>query len=86
MTYLIVYDDAQLELLYSEEVDAVKAMERYYYLEAWTAANPEPGAPGSVISPNNENSPINATLIIGLLGLTTMAGYYFLSKKEKLVK
>jgi hypothetical protein len=79
-------DDAQLELLYSEEVDAVKAMERYYYLEAWTAANPEPGAPGSVISPNNENSPINATLIIGLLGLTTMAGYYFLSKKEKLVK
>ncbi len=32
------------------------------------------------------NNPINATLIIGLLGLTTMAGYYFLTKKEKLVK
>lgn len=32
------------------------------------------------------NNPINATLIIGLLGLTTIAGYYFLTKKEKLVK
>lgn len=29
------------------------------------------------------SNPVNATLIIGLLGLTTIAGYYFLSRKEK---
>ncbi len=79
-------EDAFDVLVDSEDQDFLDAIERYQYLEAWTAANPEPGAPGSVISPNNENAPLNATLIIGLLGLTTMAGYYFLSKKEKLVK
>ncbi len=86
----VIYDrlsgDAKTALRGSAEADFIKAVERYDYLEAWTAANPEPGAPGSVISPNNENAPLNATLIIGLLGLTTIAGYYFLSKKEKLVK
>ena len=70
----------------STDAKYVNARARLDYLRAWTAANPEPGAPGSVISPNNENAPLNATLIIGLLGLTTIAGYYFLSKKEKLVK
>ncbi len=34
---------------------------------------------------NNDNNSITATIIIGTIGITTLAGYYFITKKSKVI-
>ena len=62
--------------------DIENARNRMAYLSAWTAANA--GKPdGKVASPAADNNSLTATIIIGVIGLTTLAGYYFLQKKKE---
>lgn len=60
------------------------ALARYTAWAVHMGAKPfEEGAAGqSIISQNNDNS-LTATIIIGVIGLTTLAGYYFLQKKKE---
>lgn len=77
--------DAMSELA-QEEFDSNglfgAARDRMAYLEAWSAAQGGGGS-GKVNSPVNDNNSITATIIIGVIGLTTLAGYYFLQKKKE---
>lgn len=60
-------------------------------LENWSRANNSNfflnpgsyGAPNTINDSTTNDSAVTVTLLIALLGLTTLAGYYFLSKKEK---
>lgn len=69
--------DNSTEEIYSD------ARARMAYLQAWTAANTQSGdsTAGNVISDTREKS-LSAALIIGLFGLTSLAGYYFLQKRK----
>ncbi len=58
---------------------SVNAEIKYNALQAlYNASNPN-----QVISINPQDAAVNSTLIISLLGLTTLAGYYFLTRKKK---
>ncbi len=59
------------------------ARARLDYLRAWVAANPELGGEDRISSPTSELSSMSATIIIGVIGLTTIAGYYFIQKKQE---
>ena len=58
------------------------ARNRMAYLEAWVDAQGG-GVSGKINTPVNDNNSITATIIIGVIGLTTLAGYYFLQKKKE---
>ena len=53
------------------------ARARIAYLEAWVTANP-----GATANPLDLSSNTPITLIIGILGLTAVAGFYLVSKKR----
>lgn len=68
----------------STEKVFVDARNRLAYIEAWVAANPE-GGEGSALNVTPSQS-MSIIVIISILGISTLAGYYFIRKKEKLVK
>jgi hypothetical protein len=61
----------------SSDNDFVSARARIAYLEAWVTANP-----GATANPLDLSSNTPITLIIGILGLTAVAGFYLVSKKR----
>ncbi len=73
------------ELFNTDEAFA-DARARMAYLQAWTAANTQSGGTiaRNVISETPEKA-LSAALIIGLFGLTSLAGYYFLQKGSNLI-
>lgn len=68
-----IFDSSSEELF-------VNARARRAYLEAWVAANP----PAPVRYVDRNNNSIAAAVAIGVIGLTAMFGYYFLTKKKRL--
>jgi hypothetical protein len=61
----------------STDAAFVSARARIAYLEAWVTANP-----GATANPLDLSSNTPITLIIGILGLTAVAGFYLVSKKR----
>ncbi len=60
-----------------------EARARYTYLQTWVAANPLPPSPGGRPQVENKDNTTAATAAIGLIGLTSMLGYYFIVKRKK---
>ena len=58
----------------------VSARARMAYLAAWVAANTPSGRSKS---PVTSNSTVTATFIIGIIGISSLLGYYFVTKRTK---
>ncbi|MGD9813058.1 MAG: lamin tail domain-containing protein [Bacilli bacterium] len=56
----------------------INAQYRLSYLRAWVAAN----SPGGTANPLDLASNTSITLLIGILGLTSVVGFYLVSKKK----
>lgn len=93
------FDDYKIDVLAFTEIEMTKleesskeiivnALARY---QAWALHMGEkPFEAGKLsdnssqyVNPSDSINSINATLIIGIIGLTTLAGYYFLQRKQK---
>jgi hypothetical protein len=58
----------------------ISARARISYLNSWVNANTPSGR---LESPNTTNSTVTATFIIGVIGISSLLGYYFVTKKTK---
>lgn len=67
----------------SSDSEFVSARARIAYLQAWVLANPTGGSV-RIASPISSSSTIMATIVIGIIGITSLIGYYFVSKKNRL--
>lgn len=67
----------------SSDDDFVSARERLSYLESWVAQNPLATPTREVVN-NSSNRNLVAVVSIGLIGLTSILGYYFINKKRSL--
>jgi hypothetical protein len=66
----------------SSDNDFVSARERLSYLESWVAQNPSANPTREAV--NNSSNRNLAVVSIGLIGLTSILGYYFINKKRSL--
>lgn len=66
----------------SSDNDFVSARERLSYLESWVAQNPSATPTREAV--NNSSNRNLAVVSIGLIGLTSILGYYFINKKRSL--
>jgi hypothetical protein len=66
----------------STDDDFVSARDRLSYLESWVAQNPLATPTREVV--NNSSNRNLAVVSIGLIGLTSILGYYFINKKRSL--
>jgi hypothetical protein len=77
--YDFMVEDAQLEFETNSDVLFVNARARITFLEAWVAANVTPQGRTSIkVETNN----VAAIALIGIIGLSTLVGYYFINKKR----
>lgn len=67
----------------STDDDFVSARDRLSYLESWVAQNPLATPTREVVN-NSSNRNLVAVVSIGLIGLTSILGYYFINKKRSL--
>jgi hypothetical protein len=68
--------------VFEENAEAifVSARARMAYLAAWVAAS---ASSGRIDSPVASNTTVMSTLIIGIIGISSLLGYYFVNKKTK---
>ena len=59
----------------------VSARARMDYMQAWVDANGTPAAAGRITSKQPSNNLV-AIALIGVIGITTLVGYYFINKKR----
>ncbi|MFA5558034.1 MAG: lamin tail domain-containing protein [Methanofastidiosum sp.] len=77
--YNFMTEDAQLEFETSPDAVFESARVRFAYLQAWVAANVTPPGRTSIkVETNN----VAAITLIGIIGLSTLVGYYFINKKD----
>lgn len=67
----------------SSDNDFVSARERLSYLESWVAQNSSANLTREAVN-NSSNRNLVAVVSIGLIGLTSILGYYFINKKRSL--
>ena len=67
----------------SSDNDFVSARERLSYLESWVAQNPSANPTREAVN-NSSNKNLVAVVSMGLIGLTSILGYYFINKKRSL--
>ncbi len=78
--YNLLSADAKLIFDTSSDILFVDARARLNYMIAWVAANPS----SPVQYTEQKNNTVAATAAIGLIGLTSMLGYYFIVKRKKI--
>jgi hypothetical protein len=66
----------------SSNEDIAAAAARYAYLENWVALNPNPDGSPSILDITSTQT-ITIVIIISVLGISTLAGYYFIRKRPK---
>jgi hypothetical protein len=81
--YDFMVEDAQLEFETNSDVLFVNARARLAYLNSWVAAQPGSNPTRQSTSDQSRNNLV-AVISIGAIGLTSILGYYFVSKKKKL--
>lgn len=67
----------------SSDNDFVSARERLSYLESWVAQNSSANLTREAVN-NSSNRNLVAVVSMGLIGLTSILGYYFINKKRSL--
>jgi len=65
----------------STDAKYVNARARMAFMQAWVDANGTPAAAGRITSKQPSNN-LAAIALIGVIGITTLVGYYFINKKR----
>ncbi len=80
--YNFMSEDAQLEFATNPDALFVNARARIDYLEAFLGIGESEEGFGRTLSIINKVDSLSVALVVGITGLTTLAGYHFLQKEK----